>query len=246
MSQLDPRRRFTGLAEVYARVRPSYPEALFAWLEREAGLRPGAAVVDLGCGTGISTRLWAARGYAVTGVDPNDDMLASARREGGAEYVKGEASATGLPSGRFALASAAQAFHWFPIPETLRELRRVLAPGGRCAAFWNARKATPLLEEYEALLRRHSSEYGTLGTGWKTIDALKAAGARDAREAEFSNAQELDREDFFGRVSSSSYVAHGVADKAAFERELGALFDRHQSGGRVRFDYAARVLLFLP
>lgn len=242
----DSKDRFTGLADLYARTRPSYPAELFAWIERQAALARGAAVVDLGCGTGISTRLWAERGYSVTGVDPNDDMLSQARRLGGPRYVKGESAATGLPDACADLASAAQAFHWFDIPSALAELRRLLKPGARCAAFWNSRTKTLLLSDYEALLRRFSTEYPALGRGWETIEKLKAAGVRDAREAQFPNAQRLDLQGFIGRAHGSSYVALGVKDFAAFDRELTSIFDKHQRGGFVSFDYAARVLLFRP
>jgi ubiquinone/menaquinone biosynthesis C-methylase UbiE len=242
----DPKSRFTGLAEVYERTRPSYPVELFAWIEREAGLAPGAAIVDLGCGTGISTRLWASRGHSVVGVDPNEDMLGQARRLGGPRYLKGEASATGLPDASADLASAAQAFHWFDIPSTLAELRRILKPGARCAAFWNSRAKTPLLADYESLLRRFSTEYAELGRGWETIEKVKAAGVREASEARFPNAQRLDRDGLLGRAHGSSYVALGVKDLPAFDRELSAVFDRHQRGGAVTFDYETRVLLFRP
>ena len=54
----------------------------------------------------------------------------------------------------------------------------------------------------------------------------------------------LDRQGLFGRVYSSSYVAHGVADREAFDRALGALYDRYQQGGAVEFVYRTVVLLF--
>ena len=59
----------------------------------------------------------------------------------------------------------------------------------------------------------------------------------DTSEAEFPSRQLLDREGLHGRAHSSSYVVHGVADRVAFDRALGDLFDRHQSGGTVEFLY---------
>src|SRR5438270_141737 len=54
--------RFTGLAQLYAKSRPGYPDAALDFLMDRCGLRPGSMAVDLGCGTGISTRLFAQRG----------------------------------------------------------------------------------------------------------------------------------------------------------------------------------------
>lgn len=246
MGMKDPRERFTAAAADYDRHRPSYPDALIDWILNQARAHAGTRAADVGCGTGISTRLLAARGLQVTGVDPNADMLAKARAHGGAEYVRGEAASTGLPDKSVSLITVAQAFHWFDIPAALREFRRVLAPGGTCAAFWNDRdESTAFLRDYEALLQKYSAEYRELTARRSTLDELKSAdGIGDVREAEFPNLQPMDRDAFLGRVRSSSYVAHGIADKAGFDAELTRLFEREADGGRVAFSYRARAVAF--
>ena len=235
---IDPRDRFSAAADLYHRYRPSYPEALLGWIERTTGLPPPARVADVGCGTGISSRPLAERGYAVTGVDPNEAMLAHARAAGGADYRLGSATDTGLPGGSFDLVTVAQAFHWFDVPAALAEFRRILAAPGWCAVFWNLRRPSPFMDDYDRLLRAHSTEYEVRLKPEPTMQAiLQADGVRDVREGEFANRQLLDREGLHGRAHSSSYVIHGVADPAAFDRALGELFDRHQSGGTVEFPY---------
>ena len=241
----DPRQRFNGLAQGYARWRPSYPPALLDWIEKTAGLKPGAAIVDIGCGTGIATRLWTARGHKVTGVDPNLDMLAQARVSGPETYVLAAAEATGLPSGAFDLLSAGQSFHWLDLAKAQVEASRILKPGGSCCAFWNLRADTPAMRDYEVLLRRHSAEYAGLRSGPDTIAAIKR-GAHDAFFAEFPNLQKLGLEGFFGRVFSSSYAALSVADRPSFEGELEELFERHQKQGTIDFAYRTAAILWRP
>ena len=175
---------------------------------------------------------------ARTGVDPNDSMLAHARAEGGARYSQGTATETGLGDASVDLVTVAQAFHWFDVPAALDEFRRVLVSPGWCAAFWNLRRPSPFMDDYDRLLRAHSREYEVLGKPEPTRQAiLKAEGVTDTSEAEFPNRQLLDREGLHGRAHSSSYVVHGVADQVAFDRALGEVFDRHQSGGTVEFLY---------
>lgn len=236
---LDPKDRFTETAELYELYRPSYPEALVSWVAE--GLRPGADVADVGSGTGIATRLFATRGFHVVGVEPNDAMRERAEAKGGAEYRKGEAAATGLPGASQDLMFAAQAFHWFAIPETLAEWRRVLRPGGRAAAFWNDRTdETPFLKAYEALLQASSSEYRELTRRRSTLAELRAAPGISAwDEKVFPSSQSFDKDGLFGRAFSSSYVMHGLADRHAFEKALSALFDAHQKDGEVEFRYRA-------
>lgn len=239
----DPRRRFSATADRYRRWRPSYPPELIDWLASTAGLRPGAVVADVGCGTGISTRLFAAKGFAAIGLDPNPDMLAQAEPAPGARFQRGECTATGLADAVVDLAAAGQAFHWFPVPETLREFTRILKPGGWCAAFWNIRTGTGMMREYEELLQRFNPDYSALPKPGETISALRAAkGVVDAVESEFPHSQTLELEGFMGRVNSSSYVALGILDGGSFERELLRLFAAHQKNGAIQFQYSARAL----
>src|SRR4051794_7801884 len=76
----NPTTRFSDLADLYARHRPDYPGAALDFITGRGGLRAaGALLVDVGCGTGISARLFAARGVRVVGADPNDEMRARAQ-----------------------------------------------------------------------------------------------------------------------------------------------------------------------
>lgn len=250
MNPADPRERFRDLAGEYARHRPGYPQGVVDACARYGGLKPGAGVVDVGCGTGISARLFAARGYRVTGVDPSPEMLAEARAAGGGpHYVLGEAAATGLATNSADLIVAAQALHWFDMPLVLGEWQRLLRPGAACAALWNYRRGDGWQSEFEALLLNWSSEYAVMkkasGDGEDNSNWVKAsARCVDHEEHEFANAQSLDLEGLLGRAASSSYVRHGVADRAGFERALRSLFSRHAVDGRLTFAYRTYLLLW--
>jgi SAM-dependent methyltransferase len=239
----DPHTRFSATAARYHAYRPSYPPGLVDWVVALPGLPSAPAVADLACGTGITTRLFRERGCDVVGVDPNEDMLAFARAEGGARFIRGAAEATGLPSASVDLITVGQGFHWFELPAALAEMERILRPEGWCAAFWNTRARSPFLDGYERLLEEKSAEYRKIRTPEQTIaDIRDAPGVREPRTGEFANAQVLDRAGLFGRAHSSSYVAHGVADREGFDRALSELFDAHQVAGVVQFAYRTLVL----
>jgi len=233
-------KRFEKVADLYDKYRPGYPDAVVDWFR----LPKGARVLDLGCGTGISARLFASRGLGVVAIDPNEAMLEKARAHGGnVVYALGRAEATGQPDASFDLAYAAQAFHWFDVDKTMKELRRVLAPKGRAAAIWNLRAPTLAMREYEELLREYSHEYAQLERPQQTMQRIRESDdVVDVEETEIDNAQIFDWDGLHGRAHSSSYVAHGVTDKKAFDRALLAIFDRYAVNGRFPFDYRTHVL----
>jgi SAM-dependent methyltransferase len=246
---VDPRERFSesGTAGVYARSRPSYPDALVDWVVREAGVRRGDPAADVGCGTGIFTRLLAARGLDVVGIDPSQDMLEEARAAGGATYRGGEAAATGLADASVALVTVAQAFHWFDADAALAEFRRILRPDAHAAAIWNLRGENAFMAEYDALLRRFSREYSVLESWEQSLTRLRAhPRIVSPRDFEAPNAQHLDFAGLHGRAWSSSYVRHGVEDRAGFDAALRSLFEAHAREGVIEFPYRSVALVFRP
>jgi len=105
-----------------------------------AALRGGERVLDLACGTGLIARLAAPQvGSAgqVTGLDFNAGMLAVARSRpppSGAAifWVEGSALAMDLPDASFDVILCQQGLQFFPDKlAALREMHRVLVPGGR-------------------------------------------------------------------------------------------------------------------
>ena len=138
--------RFDSLAARYDAARPTPPQAVVDFLRAYAmaGGPAGAdgvpdLVVDLGCGTGLSTRAWAGRARAVIGVEPNDEMRAKAVAEShglpDVSYRAGASTDTGLPDGVADIVTCSQSFHWMDPRPTLAEIARVLRPGGVFAAI---------------------------------------------------------------------------------------------------------------
>lgn len=245
MDPVDPRLRFSGAAAAYARFRPHYPDTLVDWVIERAGVRSRGLVADVGCGTGILTRLLAARGVEVVGIDPNEDMLAQARAGGGAAYRPGEAAATGLDTHSVALVTVAQAFHWLALDAALSEFARILRPGGLVAAIYNLRAEGTFMEAYDALLRRFSDRYRVVESWEDTLTALRRHPlTRDHAEWNGRHAQRFDFAGLHGRAWTSSYVFDGVRDGAGFDRALRALFEAHARDGFVEFPYRSVALLF--
>ena len=130
MTQSEPTPRknwFDAGGSNYARFRPEYPPALASFL---AGLAPDRALaVDVGCGNGQLTAQLAAHFDEVIGVDPSADQIANAKPASGASYLCAPAEKLPVPDGAASLVAAAQAAHWFDLPQFFTEARRIAAPG---------------------------------------------------------------------------------------------------------------------
>jgi SAM-dependent methyltransferase len=163
--------RWFGVASVYDRSRPSPPKALTPILTQVARLTCPQCVVDIGSGTGLSTRIWAEAADQVIGVEPNDEMrqMAEASSAGLANvrYQKGLSIATGLPDVSADIVTVSQALHWMEPTDTFVEIARILRPGGVFAAIdndfpptinWEAEMAGNAFKaKIRALVRAHLS-----------------------------------------------------------------------------------------
>jgi len=126
-------RSFGAEAGRYDRARPTYPDELVAAI---VAASPGHDVLDVGCGTGISSRQFQAAGCHVLGLDPDARMAEVARRSG----IDVEVSAIEEwdPAGRvFDAVVAGQSWHWVDPVVAAAKAAQALRPAGRLAPFWN-------------------------------------------------------------------------------------------------------------
>jgi SAM-dependent methyltransferase len=244
-ARFNPTERFSGLADTYAKTRPDYPAAAVEHIIARCGLTGGALLVDVGCGTGISTRLFAARGVNVVGVEPNDDMLARAEPAPGVRYRKGTAEATGLDDGCAAAVLAAQAFHWFDAPAALREFHRILRPGGWVALMWNERDGRdPCTAAYGEVMRSGPDAAAVEGPRMRAGEALLHSSLFvETHKVTFQHEQAVDEGGLLGRAFSASYAPREPAAAEAFAARLRDVFGRFQCDGRVVLRYETSVYL---
>lgn len=131
---LDLGRVFNEVPELYDRVRPGYPDGLFADLAAITGMDKGSSVLEVGCGTGQATRSLAALGCSVTAVEPGAGMAALARRRiasfRNAEVEESTFEEWDDRGRRFDVLVAASSWHWVDPSIGWRRAHDVLRPGG--------------------------------------------------------------------------------------------------------------------
>ncbi|HEU0305079.1 MAG TPA: class I SAM-dependent methyltransferase [Gaiellaceae bacterium] len=198
---------FSAAAEVYERARPGYPEEAVAWVAERLGIGSGRDVLDLAAGTGKLTRQLVPYGARIVAVEPLDAMRAELERAvPGVQALPGTAEAIPLPDASVDAVTCAQAFHWFRMDEAVREIARVLRPGGGLAMLWNGRDLDdPLHASVDALLAPHRPEWPSGDEYWRSVFA-------SVEHRVWRHAHRLTLEQYVDRVASTSVVA-AMADE---------------------------------
>lgn len=118
-------------------------------LVEQASLVSSERVLDVACGTGVTTRLAKSKvgpSGKVDGLDINAPMLAKARDLAGdldIQWIESDVCGSGLPSGSYDVIVCQHGYHYFPEkPKALGEFLRLLVPGGRLAfSIWDGHSA---------------------------------------------------------------------------------------------------------
>lgn len=132
---------FNPSADLYERVRPSYPKALIDDVISLSGLPKDGRVLEIGCGTGKATKLFAARGYALDCLDIGDDLAAIAAekfRDLDNVHVSVSSFEDWDTCGvSYDLVFAAASFHWIDPRVRFTKSAAVLRETGALAVFTN-------------------------------------------------------------------------------------------------------------
>jgi SAM-dependent methyltransferase len=225
VSSAEPRtlpavRGFDRAAEAYERARPGYPAEAVALLARGLGLGPGRTIVEIASGTGKFTRALEPLGAAIVAIEPTAGMRAVfSRTVPDVALVDGTAEAIPLPDGFADAVVVAQAFHWFRPRPALREIARVVRPGGGLGIVWNTRdQSVPFSRRLSEIVRRYrgtipgspgSEGRGGLRRGARWRSALDRRGGpfTPLRHRSFHFVQRLTPAQVIDRVRSVSVVA---------------------------------------
>ena len=189
-SQADARsygRVFDEVAEDYDRHRPSYPDVLVD--QACEGIAPGAAVLEIGCGTGQLTRGLLARGLRVTAVEPGRQLMALAgdrcRDLGDVQFINARLEDASLPPACYAAVFSASAIHWIDPDVSWRKVADTLVDDGRLALLSYFGLDDPQsAEDQQALHLAMTRTAPELAADWPTYRDLAGtlAGAAARRE----------------------------------------------------------------
>lgn len=151
---------FSRQATDYAKFRPQYPRALYAFIARHSPDRELA--LDCATGNGQAALGLAELFQKVIAIDASARQIENAAPNDQVEYRVAPAEGSGLTARSFDAITVAQALHWFRLEEFYAEARRILKPGG-LLAVWTYHHVRISLE-VDRIVRRYHDE--VVGPFW--------------------------------------------------------------------------------
>jgi SAM-dependent methyltransferase len=247
---------FAGAAGYYERGRLPYAPGLADAVARSLGLDGRGRLLDAGCGPGIVALRLASLFEAVTGLDPDPDMLARAAQAaarqgtGTATWVRLRAEALPAGLGSFRVVTFAQSFHWMDRPRVAAAVATMLDPDGAVvqvdAPPYRTDQALPFPpppdDALDQLRRRYLGSDRRAGQGIRNTSpgdedgVFQAAGFLPAQTVTVPDqrAVELTADDVVARVFSvSSTAPHLFGERQAdFETDMREILARASPAGR--------------
>jgi SAM-dependent methyltransferase len=190
-------------------------------------------VLDLGAGTGKLTRTLADRYARVIAVEPLDELRAILeQRVPEADVRVGVAEQIPVGDGEVDGVFAGQAFHWFANDAAVREIARVLRPGGVLAMLWNrAVEPSPLPPAYRT---RTEELHDAMRPAAIEEDVLARSGLfGEEIETSVDHEQVSPRDDVLAFAASVSWIANRD-DRAEVLAELAELLPEGEYVFRMR------------
>ncbi len=124
---------FSNRSNLYAKVRPRYPQELFTFLASLCD--DGQSAWDVACGNGQAAVDLAEHFDEVYATDVSEEQIAHAHKNPKVKYSVQPAEGTNFAENQFDLVGVAQALHWFDYDLFWDEVKRVLKPDGIFAAW---------------------------------------------------------------------------------------------------------------
>jgi len=238
---------FEGCAPYYEQGRPPYAPGLADALRDALALDGRGRLLDVGCGPGRVTLLFAHLFEEVVGLDPDRGMiseaarLAAERRVTNGRWVLARAEELPLDLGTFRVATFAASFHWMDRPKVAASVRGMLEPEGAAVQVDTQSYRSPVEAEVDELRVRYLGPDKRAGRTIRNTspsgedEVFQAAGFRQMDVVTVPDGRVLERtvDDLIAQsLSSSSTAPHLFGDRLdAFVADARrALFDSNPAG----------------
>ncbi len=248
---------FRGAAHYYASYRPGIPDEVVKYVRDRFRLDGSSTLLDMGCGTGLSTFAFAPLFRRTVAFDTDPEMLAEAqaKQPKGLEIAWQERSDRDVSTaeGPYRLATACRSFNWMDQYPLLDKLHHIIEPGGGVAligdgSFWTGAEpwqatAREVIQSFLGRDRRAGgTKYQASTEPYTSI--LANSGYVDVEYAEIPVSRSWDIDRILGYLYSTSFSAQRLyGDRLGeFEATMRSTL-LESAGGQDQFIENARFVI---
>ncbi len=137
---LENREVFARFSSLYEKARVGYPEQLIDDILDFSKINKKARVLDVGCGTGQATALFANRGFEVVGLDISEEMIKVANEKFSSHKnisLKAGTLEDFEHNKKFDIVASGMAWHWINPKTRCEKAHNLLKRNGTLALFWS-------------------------------------------------------------------------------------------------------------
>jgi ubiquinone/menaquinone biosynthesis C-methylase UbiE len=141
MIDREARTTFANISELYDKARISYPQPLINDIIDFSKLEKRDKILDVGCGTGQATILFAQKSFNVVGLDLGKDLIEVARKKcssfSNVDFEISTFEDADFPDELFDLIISGMAWHWIKPEGREEKAYKILKENGTLALFWS-------------------------------------------------------------------------------------------------------------
>jgi len=162
---MELKKTFGNVSKLYDSARESYPDELIKDIIKISKIKPKCNVLEIGCGSGIATRLFAQEQYKILAIDISKELIGIAKMKlsqfGNVSYQVTSFEDAMLKPQTFDLIISAQAWHWVDPDVGYSKAYNLLTENGYLALFWKVQEynKSDFLKKVKSLFYRLCPDY---------------------------------------------------------------------------------------
>ncbi|MBW2982281.1 class I SAM-dependent methyltransferase [Candidatus Woesearchaeota archaeon] len=239
---------FWKVSSLYDTARPSYPSKLIDDILKISKIKKNGKILDVGCGPGTATKLFAKKGYSIIGIDIGKELISLAKKNSpkNASYKAVSFEDVKFRTKTFDLIISAQAWHWIKPKIALSKANELLKDNGYLALFWKFEESEKDIF-IQKLIRLYIKYCGKKsGKPKSIINAEKALKETDLfypyKKKEYHIDMGFTRKKYYDMIHTFSWIINlPIKAKKEFESRLNDLLSKKEDPFTVPFKYTLLI-----
>ncbi len=242
------KKSFSKISNTYQSGRKGYVSKVFLDILGFSKTKKSGIILDVGCGTGLSTFYFAKKGYNIIGLDIGKELLDKAKfytkNFSNAKYLLGSFEKIKLKPNYFDLIISGQAFHWLNPKVAYKKSAHILKKGGSLAIFakYHNYSKSELMQKVRKLYLKYCKNYNPAKIGAKNFIADFGEGIRKSglftipKIKQYKSEFKYTKKEYKDLILSMSWVTSlNKKTKKIFVEELNKLLGGEKENFRLPY-----------